>query len=226
MVSIDTESSVGCNTVVGSREGTIYRITPRRNDAVNDTWMPDSGRELYKAVDSDDRLNTSAIEGRPVPAGEAISVAALMALKRRTGARGLRSIIEEALLEVMYEVPSSKTIKKCVISLCSIGPSTTIFAAATSSPLESKTLHHAPTYRWRPADRTIQQSTVPNISRPIRLGRPRGIKPICIRMRPPIIANRMPPATARIKTNRSPKKLRRRGVGGGILACCEMTVPE
>ncbi|MDR2982461.1 MAG: (2Fe-2S)-binding protein, partial [Puniceicoccales bacterium] len=38
--SICTESSVGVNTVVWSREGVIYRITPRQNDAVNDTWMP------------------------------------------------------------------------------------------------------------------------------------------------------------------------------------------
>jgi len=54
--SICTESSVGVNTVVGSREGKVYRITPRRNDAVNDTWMPDSGRELYKEVEREDRL--------------------------------------------------------------------------------------------------------------------------------------------------------------------------
>jgi NADH-quinone oxidoreductase subunit G len=75
-LSIDTESSVGCNTVVSSREGKIYRITPRRNDLVNDCWMPDSGRALYKEVDSDDRLIKYAIEGRPARADEAISVAA------------------------------------------------------------------------------------------------------------------------------------------------------
>ena len=28
----------------------IHRITPRRNDEVNDSWMSDSGRELYKKV--------------------------------------------------------------------------------------------------------------------------------------------------------------------------------
>jgi NADH-quinone oxidoreductase subunit G len=56
--SIDTESSVGANTVVWSREGVIYRITPRRNDEVNDTWMPDSGRVLYKQVQSADRLKS------------------------------------------------------------------------------------------------------------------------------------------------------------------------
>jgi NADH-quinone oxidoreductase subunit G len=54
--SLDTESSVGANTVVWSREGVIYRITPRRNDEVNDTWMADSGRLLYKAVRAESRL--------------------------------------------------------------------------------------------------------------------------------------------------------------------------
>lgn len=54
--SIDTESSVGANTVVWSREGVIYRLTPRQNDAVNDTWMTDSGRLLYKQVRAEDRL--------------------------------------------------------------------------------------------------------------------------------------------------------------------------
>lgn len=54
--SICTESSVGVNTTVSSREGQIHRITPRRNDAVNDTWMSDSGRALYRQVDSEERL--------------------------------------------------------------------------------------------------------------------------------------------------------------------------
>lgn len=54
--SIDIETSVGANTVVWSREGQIYRITPRRNDGVNDTWMPDSGRDLFKSLKSPDRL--------------------------------------------------------------------------------------------------------------------------------------------------------------------------
>lgn len=54
--SICTESSVGVNTTVWSREGKIYRITPRRNDSVNDTWMSDSGRMFYKVVDDENRL--------------------------------------------------------------------------------------------------------------------------------------------------------------------------
>lgn len=54
--SICTESSVGVNTQVWSREGKIYRITPRRNDAVNDSWMSDSGRALYQQVEAENRL--------------------------------------------------------------------------------------------------------------------------------------------------------------------------
>jgi NADH-quinone oxidoreductase subunit G len=61
--SICTESSVGVNTEVWSREGTIYRITPRRNDTVNDTWLADSGRLLYKQVKADDRLTACTVGG-------------------------------------------------------------------------------------------------------------------------------------------------------------------
>ncbi|MFO8028107.1 MAG: 2Fe-2S iron-sulfur cluster-binding protein [Opitutales bacterium] len=61
--SICTESSVGANIEVWSREGKIYRVTPRRNDAVNDTWMTDSGRALYKSVESEDRLTDYTIGG-------------------------------------------------------------------------------------------------------------------------------------------------------------------
>jgi ATP-dependent Clp protease ATP-binding subunit ClpX len=46
---------------------------------------------------------------------EALSTAADMALKRETGARGLRSILESALLDVMYEVPSHKDVRRVVV---------------------------------------------------------------------------------------------------------------
>jgi ATP-dependent Clp protease ATP-binding subunit ClpX len=38
------------------------------------------------------------------------------ALKRETGARGLRSILEEIMLDVMFELPSQRSIKECVIN--------------------------------------------------------------------------------------------------------------
>jgi len=47
---------------------------------------------------------------------EALSAVARSALKRRTGARGLRSIVEQALLDTMYELPSLKDISKVIVN--------------------------------------------------------------------------------------------------------------
>lgn len=46
---------------------------------------------------------------------EALSALAQVAMERGTGARGLRSIIEEALLPTMYELPSRSDVTKCVV---------------------------------------------------------------------------------------------------------------
>lgn len=69
--SICVESSVGVNTTVFSREGKIYRITPRENPEVNDTWMADSGRELYKFVETPDRLTKAKSHGNSISSVEA-----------------------------------------------------------------------------------------------------------------------------------------------------------
>ena len=47
---------------------------------------------------------------------DALDAAAEGALKQRTGARGLRSIIEDVLLDVMYEIPSRADVKKVIIN--------------------------------------------------------------------------------------------------------------
>src|SRR5947209_4488294 len=47
---------------------------------------------------------------------DALSAIATSALERATGARGLRSIIEAALLNVMFDLPSRKDVNKCVIT--------------------------------------------------------------------------------------------------------------
>jgi ATP-dependent Clp protease ATP-binding subunit ClpX len=47
---------------------------------------------------------------------DALTAAAEAAQKRKTGARGLRTTIEEVLLEVMYEIPSLDGVKKCVVN--------------------------------------------------------------------------------------------------------------
>ena len=47
---------------------------------------------------------------------EALEEIAKESIKRKTGARGLRSIIEELLLDVMFEIPSNKNIKTCTVT--------------------------------------------------------------------------------------------------------------
>jgi len=42
------------------------------------------------------------------------------ALARKTGARGLRSIIEQALLDIMFELPSMQNVSKVVIDEATI----------------------------------------------------------------------------------------------------------
>ena len=73
--SICIESSVGVNTEVWSREGKIYRITPRQNDEVNDAWMSDSGRRLYSKAESEFRLFNSVVSGETVAPDIAIQKA-------------------------------------------------------------------------------------------------------------------------------------------------------
>jgi ATP-dependent Clp protease ATP-binding subunit ClpX len=47
---------------------------------------------------------------------DALRAAARQALRRRIGARGLRSIIEERLLDIMYELPSREDVRRCEIT--------------------------------------------------------------------------------------------------------------
>jgi ATP-dependent Clp protease ATP-binding subunit ClpX len=46
----------------------------------------------------------------------ALKAAAEVALDRKTGARALRSIVEESLLEVMYDIPERTEVRKCIIT--------------------------------------------------------------------------------------------------------------
>ena len=47
---------------------------------------------------------------------EALSAIAKKAISRKTGARGLRSILEEILLDSMYEIPSDNNINEVVLN--------------------------------------------------------------------------------------------------------------
>jgi ATP-dependent Clp protease ATP-binding subunit ClpX len=46
----------------------------------------------------------------------ALTAIAKEAMKRKSGARGLRSVMEKAMLDIMFELPSESNVKECVIS--------------------------------------------------------------------------------------------------------------
>ncbi len=48
--------ATGCNMIIGHAEGRLYRQQPRENLEVNDYWMCDHGRLLYRSVQGEDRL--------------------------------------------------------------------------------------------------------------------------------------------------------------------------
>jgi len=47
---------------------------------------------------------------------EALWAVAKEATKRKSGARGLRAILEDVMLEIMYDIPSQENVKECVVS--------------------------------------------------------------------------------------------------------------
>ena len=57
------------------------------------------------------QMEGTDLEIRP----QALAAIAKKALKRKTGARGLRSIIEQVLLDTMYELPGAQNVSKVVV---------------------------------------------------------------------------------------------------------------
>ena len=47
---------------------------------------------------------------------EALEAVAELAIERKTGARGLRAIMENVLQNIMFELPSNPEIRKCIIT--------------------------------------------------------------------------------------------------------------
>ena len=82
-----------------SKEALVRILTEPRNALV---------KQYQKLFDFDDVKLTFE--------DEAVQKIAAMAYERETGARGLRSIMEKSMMDVMYEIPSDDSISECVIT--------------------------------------------------------------------------------------------------------------
>jgi NADH-quinone oxidoreductase subunit G len=94
--SICPNCATGCNTVLWSREGVVYRQTPRDNDAVNQCWMCDYGRLNYKFINDPRRITSPSVKSAVY--GERVNLTWLEAtrqitdkLKAATGVAGIAS---------------------------------------------------------------------------------------------------------------------------------------
>lgn len=63
----------------------------------------------YKKLFEFDEVNLKVEE-------DAIEAIANLAFERKTGARGLRSVMEDVMMDVMYEIPSDDNISECIIT--------------------------------------------------------------------------------------------------------------
>ena len=84
--SLCTSCGTGCNTMIGSREGKVYRLTPRENESVNSHWMCDHGRLNFHYLESKERLTRPLLRA----AGEQFPGTWVDAIAR--AAEGLRKV--------------------------------------------------------------------------------------------------------------------------------------
>ena len=81
-------------------ESTLIRILVEPKDAII---------KQYKKLFALENVTLKFTDG-------ALHAVAKLSMERKSGARGLRSILENTMLEVMYDIPSQSDIKECVIS--------------------------------------------------------------------------------------------------------------
>jgi NADH-quinone oxidoreductase subunit G len=84
--SVCAGCATGCNVLASRASNRVYRFVPRRNDAVNETWMCDMGRLSYKRV-AEGRLEEAALRRRPASYDDAVGHAGL-ALREALAAGG------------------------------------------------------------------------------------------------------------------------------------------
>jgi len=85
--------SNGCNVKLGMFQNEIQRLVPRRNDAVNDTWMCDHGRLNYHYAQDETRVRTPRVDGVTMSGGNGSATAIDAAAAVEEAARRIRAAI-------------------------------------------------------------------------------------------------------------------------------------
>ena len=91
---------------------------------------------------------------------KALEAIADVALREHTGARGLRTVIEDLLLDVMFDIPSRPEVRKCVVGAETVlqGERPLLFTEA-GLPIELRTLESEPSEPAESDDELLQQES-------------------------------------------------------------------
>ncbi len=89
----------------------IAMVEPLDEDALT-AILTEPRNALVKQYQKLMRMDNVSLEFRQ----DAVRAIAKEAYRRKTGARALRSIVEEVMLDVMYELPSRKDVTRCTIT--------------------------------------------------------------------------------------------------------------
>lgn len=89
--SVCTACATGCNIRVCSQKEEVFRYLPRRNDAVNKSWMCDQGRRTYHGITSLDRILRASVDG--VKAEPDAAIAAIGARLKAAGAESVGFVL-------------------------------------------------------------------------------------------------------------------------------------
>ena len=83
--SICSGCATGCNITVCHEQGHVFRLMPRRNDEVNQSWMCDPGRMSYKRVGAMNRLLRARVDAESVSLEVALEALAKAAATGEVG---------------------------------------------------------------------------------------------------------------------------------------------
>lgn len=94
---------------------------------------------------------------------EAIDAITEIAIARKTGARGLRAIVEAAMLDVMYDVPSKDDAEKCIITAETIRKGVAPEIIYKKKKISKKPKHKDDTLEGEPVDEVLLAAGAENI---------------------------------------------------------------
>ncbi len=132
--SLCTSCGTGCNTVVGSREGKVYRYEPRQNDAVNSTWMCDSGRLNYKWIGREDRLKDVLVRGQKSTWSAALKEISEKLAKAEAGSVAVVASARQTTEELYLLKKLATKLGALTDSVARIGEADKLLVAADKNP--------------------------------------------------------------------------------------------